>query len=86
MFQGKSYRTISRSARDFINRVLVTPPKQRLTLDEMLDHPFLTGEKESSSSESPTSSPSSSSVEPFVPIRLGERGEEDFYRMKKREL
>lgn len=41
MYRGSSYKGVSSVAKDFFERILVKDPNARMTLDEMLVHPFL---------------------------------------------
>lgn len=41
IYRGSSYKGVSSVAKDFFERILVKDPNARMTLDEMLVHPFL---------------------------------------------
>ncbi|KAL4217412.1 hypothetical protein ACF0H5_023862 [Mactra antiquata] len=43
-FEGRGFDNFSKEAKDFIGRLLVRDPKQRMTLSECLEHPWLSTE------------------------------------------
>ena len=42
-FPSPFFDNISENAKDLIKRILVADPKQRLTADEMMQHPWIAG-------------------------------------------
>merc|ERR1719498_1322723 len=50
--KNADWEPVSDSAKDFIRRLLKSEPSSRMTIEEALSHPFLTGAAESAASDS----------------------------------